>query len=505
MTEASPLGPIDPSSVTSTDQQNVETEKKAPWIVRKLVGSMTGRIVMSSYESLRAAGTSVVCLSPWGDSSPVFLPCVRFRDLVVHAVIAGTGGVAAVAAPVMGPVSDVVIDTVGDSLLVEIGLNVGFEASSKVANDLVIEHTIKHIIPAPSARLQTTGVKELLITLKYKHTLEDAQLGFFRSSVHDGDAGAGLFADVKEYLATEKGWFNPYLFASGRRPIIPRSMKPDVVFCHGPFLSGDYKIGTLLMHESASVITLCDAPAPEQSSSTQSNTSTSNLNTTDASLLDRLHLPSLSKYLPQSRSASPSISHTPSPEPSLAPLPVPPQPRRLVILVLALAPHRAGMWSTSARPGESALRYTLLNGCPAIVLPARTGAPLIAWDTLTLEKLHELKDQLPPLESASNSDLLKSSGKENREGGPRFRGTLDVLNEYISLCVDWTRVRLGSVDNSDGEGDTTNVLGDEEQKKTAVRDALAVLLIAAICSKDSKEVKDKVDVERAGIVMFRIP
>ena len=38
MTEASPLGPIDPSSVTSTDQQNAETEKKAPWIVRKLVG-----------------------------------------------------------------------------------------------------------------------------------------------------------------------------------------------------------------------------------------------------------------------------------------------------------------------------------------------------------------------------------------------------------------------------------------------------------------------------------
>ena len=139
----------------------------------------------------------------------------------------------------MGPVSDVVIGTIGDSLLVEIGLNVGFDASARVANDLIIEHTVKHIIPAPSARLQTTGVKQLLVTLKYKHTLEDAQLGFFRSSVHKGDAGAGLFADVKDYLATEKAWFNPYLFASGRRPIIPRSMKPDVIFCHGPFLSGE--------------------------------------------------------------------------------------------------------------------------------------------------------------------------------------------------------------------------------------------------------------------------
>ena len=66
---------------------------------------MTGRIVMSSYESLRAAGTNVICLSPWGDSSPLFLPCIRFRDLAVHMVIAGTGGMAAVAAPVMGPIS----------------------------------------------------------------------------------------------------------------------------------------------------------------------------------------------------------------------------------------------------------------------------------------------------------------------------------------------------------------------------------------------------------------
>lgn len=39
MSEASPLGPIDPSSIADADQQNAaETEKRAPWIVRKLVG-----------------------------------------------------------------------------------------------------------------------------------------------------------------------------------------------------------------------------------------------------------------------------------------------------------------------------------------------------------------------------------------------------------------------------------------------------------------------------------
>jgi len=47
-----------------------------------------------------------------------------------------------------------------------------------------------------------------------------------------------LFASVKDYFAIEKGWFSPYLFATARRPIIPRTIKPDVIFCSGPFLSG---------------------------------------------------------------------------------------------------------------------------------------------------------------------------------------------------------------------------------------------------------------------------
>ena len=32
-----------------------------------------------------------------------------------------------------------------------------------------------------------------------------------------------LFSSVMDYLSIEKGWFSPYLFASGRRPVIPRS------------------------------------------------------------------------------------------------------------------------------------------------------------------------------------------------------------------------------------------------------------------------------------------
>jgi hypothetical protein len=132
------------------------------------------------------------------------------------------------------------------------GLHAGFDLGMKVSNrkwpngspyltlgqvadDLVIEHPIGKLIPSNDKRLITTAIKTMTITLKHKHTVTDAALGFFRSSVHKDSS---LFSEIKDYLAIEKGWFSPYLFASNRRPIIPRSMKPDLVFCHGPFLAG---------------------------------------------------------------------------------------------------------------------------------------------------------------------------------------------------------------------------------------------------------------------------
>ncbi len=91
---------------------------------------------------------------------------------------------AAVAAPVMGPVSDVVVSTLGDTILVEVGMHVGFDLITKAANDLIIDGAIKKAFPIHSRRLETTGVKTMTITLKYKHVPEDASLGFYRSGLH---------------------------------------------------------------------------------------------------------------------------------------------------------------------------------------------------------------------------------------------------------------------------------------------------------------------------------
>ncbi|KAL0958342.1 hypothetical protein HGRIS_000487 [Hohenbuehelia grisea] len=467
----SALGPIDPSSIAVAD---AEKEKSAPWIVRKLVGSMTGRIVMSSYESLRAAGTSVVCLSPWGDSSPLLLPCIRFRDLAVHTVIAATGGMAAVAAPVMGPVSDAVVTSFGDTILVEVGLHVGFDLTTKVANDLVIDKSIKAIIPIHSKRLDTTSVKVLLITLKFKHTIEDSALGFYRSSVHQD---VSLFASVKDYLAVEKGWFSPYLFASGRRPIIPRSMKPDVVFCHGPFLSGDYKIGETLLGESASIIQFAHAPPSTPKPDEE-------IKPHGLSALSVSNIPNLSNVFSRSR--------TPSPEPALTPLPPPLVPRRMVILVVGLKPHRK-LWTTSARPGESVINYLLLNGCPAIVVPVKSGAPLVAWDSLTLEQLWKV-------------ELPQAAGQTSTSG--TYEGIVSVLLEYLDLCVDWGRFVLEDAveqAKSDGVTDETKAKASEDDAKAALKGALQLLVAGAIRSGPSKEVKKEVDGDRAGIAMWRIP
>ncbi|KAG7091976.1 hypothetical protein E1B28_008364 [Marasmius oreades] len=391
----------------------------------------------------------------------------------------------------MGPVSDVVVSSLGDTILVHLTLYAGFDLSTKAANDLLFEHPIKHVIPIHSSRLETTHVKVLVITLKFKATVEDAKLGFFRSSVHKD---ADLFAAVKDYLAVEKGWFNPYLFASARRPIIPRSMKADIVFCHSPFLQGDYRVGETLLNESASIITLCVAPAvpdrekpstgsgpPEEPSSTGSKFNLENIKS-------NLKLPSLTNRFARSRSPSPAPADTEDPKPSsesetkpsLTPLPPPPTPRRLVILVVGIKPHRK-LWTTSARPEESVIQYILLNGCPSVVVPVKVGAPLIAWDTLTLEQLW-------------NVELPAQDDQESKSR--QFEGIVRVLFEFLDLCIDWDRVT-----HVGGEEETPT----EDVKKDDVRAALALLVAAAVRSRDSKEAKKELDKERSGIAMWRIP
>ena len=218
------------------------------------------------------------------------------------------------------------------------------------------------------------------------------------------------------------------------------------------------------MAESASVIALCNPPSPEGFA---------------ASAPEKLHHASLSvSDLPKLSFLN--RSRTPSPEPSFVSIPAPPVPRRMVVLVIGLKPHRT-IWTSSQRPSESVINYQLLNGCPSVVVPVKLGAPLLAWDSLTLEQLWKV--ELPP------------DGETSTSG--KFEGITKVLFEYLDMCVDWDRVAVPGVDDP--------ALKAKEGKKSVLKRSLEILLAAVVRSVDSKEVKKEVDKERSGIAMWRIP
>ncbi|CZT12810.1 uncharacterized protein RCO7_03611 [Rhynchosporium graminicola] len=305
----------------------------------------------------------------------------------------------------MGPISDLAINEFGSTIFVELGLHAGFSAAM--------------------------------------------------SSIH-GDPS--LVASLGRYLAVEKGWFSPYLFASARRPVIPRTMKPDVVFCHGPFLPGDYAVGKTLVEQSATVLHLCKKPA-EEDVVTEEKVSMSERTKLQVARMNE----KIIGLIHRSKSTTGILKSAPE---SLPPVlqEVFQLPRRLAVVLLGLKPHRLGMWTSSTRPSESVLKYILLDGAPTILLPALPVAPLLAWDTLTLKQM------------------------QAKQG--KYEGVVKIMYEYLSLCVDWERVIVGE---------------REEGKKRAVRDAVELIVAAAVASGDSKAVLKDVDLDRAGIVIFRIP
>lgn len=133
-----------------------------------------------------------------------------------------------------------------------------------------------------------------------------------------------------------------------------------------------------------------------------------------------------------------------------AQVPVPPTPRHIAVFALGLKPHRGKMWTSSQRPSESVMRYQLLSATPALLVPAKVGAPLLAWDAHTLAEPGKLQ--------------------------------LDALYEFLDMCVDWERVK--------GE-------------KKLVREVLGHIVEGA--ARESRTLGKEVDLERAGIVFWRVP
>ncbi|KZV76606.1 hypothetical protein PENSPDRAFT_747493 [Peniophora sp. CONT] len=500
--DQSPLAPVDARTVSASEEEN-----DSPWLVRKVAGSLTGRVVTSTLESLRASGTNVVCLSPWGDNSPLLIPNIRFRDLVVSGVVAATGGTAAIAGPALEPLASLAGEGMmgGGSTLLELAGQAGFELATNLADDKVFEDPIAAVTRHEKV-LETSAVKELLITLEHKQTTGDASLGFYRSSLHEDSS---LFAESnskwKDYLAVSKGWMNPYLFASARRPVIPRSMNPDVIFAHGPFLRGDYKIGQTLLNHSASVIVFegtaftakSTDPAGKQHADTNAEQPDKNGKDSAGEGSSKFLGVNVPSKLPTAADVKDALKRTRTPPPP-TPEQKEPEPRRMLVCVTGIKPHRK-IWSTSARPEESVMYYQLLNGCPSIALPVQKGAPLFAWDTFTLSQLWNIK--LP-------------ENRTDEEGLHEYEGVVSVLTEFLELCVDWKRMNQpkfttkGEESVEEANPSLKKHKGKhikEKEARVELRKAVELLVAGAIKSGESAEARKKVDKDRAGIAMWRIP
>ena len=99
-------------------------------------------------------------------------------------------------------------------------------------------------------------------------------------------------------------------------------------------------------------------------------------------------------------------------------------------------------------------------------------------------------------------------GGKSKDG--KFEGIVAVLYEYLDLCVDWGRFVLGESGEA-ADKETKEVEGKDDKeaeiakKREALKGAVRVLVAAAVRSGASKEVRDQVDKDRAGIAIWRIP
>ena len=139
---------------------------------------------------------------------------------------------------------------------------------------------------------------------------------------------------------------------------------------------------------------------------------------------------------------------------------------RMVITFTGISPFRGDkLWSQSRRPGSGAIVFHLFNGCPTLIVPVVSNAPIIAWSPWTLAQMRD----------ASSSRYTVEKHYEQLH---------DWLNGIISL---------------------DHVLPELRPKYAGLLNRAIYLVIqgAVNLQNANQSVLDHVDTERAGIVAFR--
>lgn len=196
---------------TGTVPQQIDDEAKSHWAKRFGGNMLLVRGARAGVTTVMSSVKLPATLSPWGDNNPVTLPNVRKRDVLLMA------GAHVGADLIMGPAAEGL--TFAGSLL----QNAVMSVSEQAVDQGVLERLSKQ----KDKILITTSAKSLQFTIKHSLMGEDAVLRFLEESP----------ATYTEMMSCAKGWFCPYLYASGRTPSISRSKNFAIAQLASPALS----------------------------------------------------------------------------------------------------------------------------------------------------------------------------------------------------------------------------------------------------------------------------
>ena len=191
--------------------RQIAADEKSNWGMRFLGNTLNGRFVRAGTRSFVSSAISPLYLSPWGDNNPITLPNVRKRDF----------GYAAIGDLAYQDIFESSVEVLGNG-----ADQVSQFFISEAAGDAA-EETVDRLKPAKPLKIKRTAQwKSVEVRIKHKLIGKNAEVRFF------GEYPA------RHRTASDKGWFCPYLYASGRTPFIPRAHDFVVAAFSGPGLQG---------------------------------------------------------------------------------------------------------------------------------------------------------------------------------------------------------------------------------------------------------------------------
>lgn len=369
---------VSTNAVSYPDHQKLHEDEKTSGRASRFVGNMLiTRIGRASWQSLESTARLPFYLSPWGDNLPFTLPNLRKRDLAL-------AGVAHFGLDALGASAVTVIEsalTHAASATVE---QTADEGLAKVSNRM---NKPGHIVR------RRVGMDSLTLRIKHKLIGEAAELVF-----------QGV-KDTEDRMGCAKGWFCPYLYASGREPEIARSQDWSMAQLLRPRLAADASIAPTLLSSCA---------------------------TSD--------IPVVAPF------------GCPWEDPSFAPT-MPPFPkfRRMAIFLTGISPYRylttQSAWSHSRIPNEARITFHLFTHAPIIVFPIRDQSPVLAWSPWTVAQMFEaiwsrrysvdrhVQELLSFIETVIDEDVVRRSCPEFEEHG--WRDAMDgCLRSMLSAVIN---------------------------------------------------------------------